>query len=525
MAKTTRLNRFINKLACRFPRFWRVLWTIGIGFGFGAMIFGMIWLSLNLYALITAPQLENAVVPFIPGVTVTGTVLLYMILPIAIIAFCHEIAHGIASRIGGVRVKSSGMLALIFFFGAFVELDDQQVAKKKRLARQRIYAAGSFINLIIAFFALLLIVNMYEAGPGAYLSQVYSDGPSYGKLHPHEIILSVNGSAITYNNLSATLDPFKPFDPVLFTVQKENGTIENRTFIVGFNRRVTADTAWGAIQLFNGSKSADPLNFLQKYDHKNVTVQSANHFLNFSLILNLTTLHLEPQNVIALVVDLGLNSSIDTFDSAKVYLTNFSNPAQNHEFFNLQNFLPDFYGTGNISRVSGYNLTHFFNASRCLSLNFIFNSTIEFSLGIDLCRIYIIQNNTANYYGIGYKPNLLSRGLAIILGPTAPYIYQMLFYLYMFSFAIAIINLLPIPPFDGDKLFTSLFGKDIPPPETKSPEEMDAQKNEKAKPKEPWTWKKTVIWSVRGVAIFLFLSNIILSMLLFNIFTLFSSIF
>ena len=85
---------------------------------------------------------------------------------------------------------------------------------------------------------------------------------------------------------------------------------------------------------------------------------------------------------------------------------------------------------------------------------------------------------------------------------------------------VGLINLLPIPPFDGDKIFVSLFEKEKPPSD-KSDDEEEEEKHQ-AKKSGPVL---TIIWVVRVVAIFLFLGNIILSILNFNIFTLFSSIF
>ncbi|MFX1298639.1 MAG: site-2 protease family protein [Promethearchaeota archaeon] len=525
MAKTTRLNRFINKIANRFPRFWRVLWTIGIGFGFGVMILGLCWLTYNLYALLTAPQPENALIPFIPGVTVTGSALLYMILPIAIIMLSHELAHGIACRIGGVKVKSSGILAFILLFGAFVEPDDDQIKQKKRLTRQQIYAAGSFANLIVAFFAMFLLMNMYKVGDGVYLKNIPINGPAYGNLYPNEIILGVNGTTVDFDNLSTILDHYHPFDPILFTVRTENGTISNRTFIVGFNRKKLDDTSWNTLEISNGSYITGALESLNESDQHFLTLNSSNNFLNFSLIINTSTINVNLETIIALAVDISLNASIDNFNTSMIQLINFSNPIQNYELFSLQNLSSGVNETSNISQVMGYNITDYFNTSHCLNLNFVFNYTTDFTVWVDLCRIYLIENNTESYFGITYTTNLIDRELAIILGPLAPHVYQMLIYLYMFSLAVAVINLLPIPPFDGNYLFVSLFETSKSAKETSNQEEKNDPNNEKPKPKEPWTWRKTVIWSVRSFAIFIFLSNIILSIILFDIFTLFSSLF
>jgi membrane-associated protease RseP (regulator of RpoE activity) len=501
MARTTRLNRFINRIALRFPRFWKVLMTLGVGFGFGGMIFTMIYLGLNLYTLLTRPAPENALVPFIPGVTVTGSILLYMILPIAIIMLGHELAHGIAARIDGITVKSSGFLALLFLFGAFVEIDDAQAATKSRLTRQRIFAAGSFINLVIAMFSLIFVAN--------------------------EIIIQVNGTEILDQwNLSDVLDQFKPFDPVLFTVQAANGTLMNRTVIPSFNH-TAAYTPWSWLEIYKGTNISGTLLSLSNFDQKKLILESSDQFLNFSLVFNASNSIIPPNNFTALFVDLGeiANSSLPY--QSTVSIINNTNPAVNYELFSLQNFSSNNI-TANITRKAGYALEDYFNASKCLALNFVFNSSSAFRIEMNLCKLYILTNQTQSYFGIITTYNLEPRELALLFGPLAPHIQKMGSFLFTFSLAVGLINLLPIPPFDGDKLFVSLFENAKPESESSDSskkENGDESKSKPPKPKEPWTWKKTVIWSVRSVAIFLFISNIAVSIYLFNIFTLFSSYF
>jgi len=528
LAKTTKLNRIINKIAMKFPRFWRVLWTIGIGFGFVAMAFIMVWFGINLYALITAPQLENAIVPFIPGVTVTGLPLLYMIIPIAIIMLTHEIAHGIAARIDGVTVKSSGFLALILLFGAFVELDEEQVAKKSRLTRQRIFVAGSFINLIIALFSLIIVTNMYSAGEGSYLYRIEDNSPSYGILQPNEIVIAVNGVPIRDSiHLDILLDQFKPFDPVNFTTKSGTGSITNHTVVTGFNRS-KINKPWESYLLNNGTLLSGSLENLTANDQIRLTFNSSNNYLNFTLLVNISSFGITAPNLTALVMDLALNASLANFNVSKVYLANSSNPSQPFEFFSLQNLTAENNLNGDITRSAGFTLEDYVNGSDILAMNFVFDDSSEFEVSIDLCNIYMLSNQTPGYFGIWIGNYRVDRELAIILGPLAPHVYQTLFYLYMFSLAVGLINLLPIPPFDGDRLFVSLFKKDKPHlngTDSADPDKNQESEDNEPKPKEPWTWVKTVIWSVRGLAIFLFLSNIILSLILFDIFSVFSGIF
>jgi len=206
MLKTKRLNRFIKKVSMKFPRSWRIFWTIGIFISFGFMIFAIFFFFINLINLILNPRIENAVTPLIPGVTVDLPLFAYLILPLLFILTTHEFAHGIAANIDGVEVKSTGILGAGLFFligmGAFVEIDEKELnsSKHSRKTRLRIAAAGTFVNAITSGIALLLLFNFVFL-----ISPIYGDrvvqvdsvlkeeegGINYGKLSKGDVIVSL----------------------------------------------------------------------------------------------------------------------------------------------------------------------------------------------------------------------------------------------------------------------------------------------------------------------------------------------
>lgn len=194
--------------------------------------------------------------------------------------------------------------------------------------------------------------------------------------------------------------------------------------------------------------------------------------MNFSLVANLSKLGIPPSNFTYLFVDLGLSANISGV-IGNVFLINYTNPAANYTLFSLPNLTLGVNLTGNVSRAAGYALENYFNGSKCLNLNFVFNSTNGFKIEINLCKLYILTNQSKAYFGISTNYNLIPRELALIFGPFAPDIQKMLNLLFTFSFAVGLINLLPIPPFDGDKLFVSLFEKAKP-----ESENLDSSKNE-----------------------------------------------
>ncbi|MFX1455374.1 MAG: site-2 protease family protein [Promethearchaeota archaeon] len=165
MFKTKRLNKFINRISKKAPKFWKTIWTIGIFISFGFTIYAFYFFFTNFVNLLINPRIEQAVVPLIPGVTIDLPLLFYLILPLLFIVTTHEFAHGIAASADGIDVKSTGILgAGLFFiigFGAFVEVDERELNsnKVKRNTRLRIAAAGTFVNGITAGIAFLLILT------------------------------------------------------------------------------------------------------------------------------------------------------------------------------------------------------------------------------------------------------------------------------------------------------------------------------------------------------------------------------
>jgi membrane-associated protease RseP (regulator of RpoE activity) len=123
MWRTERLNAFLTRMGKKFPR---VFFNIGIVVGFGGMIFSFWIFGDNLIKFFVQPAAAGGVVPIIPGVTITGLPLVYMLIGLAVTLLTHEFAHGLAASKDDISIKSSGLLAFLVLFGGFVEPDEEQ---------------------------------------------------------------------------------------------------------------------------------------------------------------------------------------------------------------------------------------------------------------------------------------------------------------------------------------------------------------------------------------------------------------
>ncbi len=203
MWRTKRFNEFIGKLASRLAAFWRVFFTVGCFLAVGELMFTLKFLASNFATSLTGGGI-SPVVPLIPGVTISVNALPYFVIS-AVIVFClHELAHGIAAVVEGVKLKSIGVIFFILVVGGFAELDDESVARAERLSRMRLLSAGSTVNLLFGILAVLMIANFalvispaFQPSQGVVVLDVLSGTPAEkAGLQVGDVILAINGVRI-----------------------------------------------------------------------------------------------------------------------------------------------------------------------------------------------------------------------------------------------------------------------------------------------------------------------------------------
>lgn len=156
---------FMDSFSKKFPRLLNFLSTLSIAAGFIGMIFIFYTLVKGAITLVISPTSQPVVAPVLPGVQIPGAPVLsfwHWIIAILIVATVHELAHGIYSRLYGVKIKSSGFAFLGPILAAFVEPDEKQVKKLETKKQLAIFSAGPFSNIIwgIIFFVILSLVIM-----------------------------------------------------------------------------------------------------------------------------------------------------------------------------------------------------------------------------------------------------------------------------------------------------------------------------------------------------------------------------
>ncbi|MBI4162937.1 MAG: site-2 protease family protein [Candidatus Aenigmarchaeota archaeon] len=186
--RTKKGRDFIDNTARKSPVFWRVLGNIGVVICVISMVMIFVYLLFQLQPVLAGEA--GGIRLVLPGPTsaptadVPGTLLLpwwLWVFLIAIIIIPHEFAHGIMCRIDRVRIKSVGWILFLIIPGAFVEPDEPQLKRMHWKTKMRVYAAGSFTNILVSLVIVVVLMSTTLAltAPVGVFANVVKDTPAH----------------------------------------------------------------------------------------------------------------------------------------------------------------------------------------------------------------------------------------------------------------------------------------------------------------------------------------------------------
>ncbi len=201
---------------------------------------GLYLLCSSLFTLLWTPvarditrELGPAAYLLLPGIN-PFLPILYGWLAIVCAIVIHEGAHGIIARNRGLNVKSSGLIFfLVIPFGAFVDVDEEQLAKTKAKDSLRVMAAGVGGNIVVAvacILAVLVIVNgLTPAIDGVYIYDIVEGFPAdIAGLMPEDVFISVDNVKIDrYETLQTLFEDKNPGDTVQVIVARGEKWVEH----------------------------------------------------------------------------------------------------------------------------------------------------------------------------------------------------------------------------------------------------------------------------------------------------------
>ena len=211
--KNKQVQSVLTKILGRTRRGVRVFADVSVIAGFIMMGFAFWFLLDNVSKFFVAPTDFSELTVLIPGVTLTSSAsITYFLLSIPIVLVVHEGAHGIVAALEKIKIKTGGFAIFIAMFAGFVEPDEEEFNKAKKISKLRVIGAGATANVIFAFvlgailltnplFALImpepLLSSFYELPQGVLVLSIIEDsGAERAGLLANDIITSINGIQI-----------------------------------------------------------------------------------------------------------------------------------------------------------------------------------------------------------------------------------------------------------------------------------------------------------------------------------------
>jgi membrane-associated protease RseP (regulator of RpoE activity) len=211
--KNQQVQSALTKVLGRTRRGIKIFANVSVVAGFLMMGFAFWFLLANIFNYFVTPTEFSQLTVLIPGVTLTsGPAILYFLLSIPIVLVIHEGAHGIVATLEKIKIKTGGFAIFIAMFAGFVEPDEEEFNKAKKISKLRVIGAGATSNVIFAFaLGLILLTNpffamvlpepllstFYDLPDGVLiLSIIENSGAEKAGLLANDLITSINGIQI-----------------------------------------------------------------------------------------------------------------------------------------------------------------------------------------------------------------------------------------------------------------------------------------------------------------------------------------
>ncbi len=193
--------KLINYVGNKYTKTLKVLSYVSIAIGYILMGFMLYFLGRIIFIYTFMPDVVRAIkippimplIPYLPQAFKLDFLppfyFTYWIIILAVIAISHEFAHGIFAAYNKIKIKTTGFgffpFFLPVFLAAFVELDEEKMQKHKKLEQMAILSAGTFANVLVAGFFLIILWLYFSVAFVA--GGVQFNGYAYNTLLTNEI--------------------------------------------------------------------------------------------------------------------------------------------------------------------------------------------------------------------------------------------------------------------------------------------------------------------------------------------------
>jgi membrane-associated protease RseP (regulator of RpoE activity) len=213
--KNKSVNDVLIKVLGRTRRGIKVFADVSVIAGFIMMGFAFYFLLNNVFNYFVAQSNFSELTILIPGVTLTSApAITFFLLSIPIVLVMHEGAHGIVAALEKIKIKTGGFAIFIALFAGFVEPDEEEFNKAKKISKLRIIGAGATSNVLFAIvlgaimltnpifgmvldsiplFGEVILNTFYELSQGVLiLSIIENSGAEQAGLLANDVITTIN---------------------------------------------------------------------------------------------------------------------------------------------------------------------------------------------------------------------------------------------------------------------------------------------------------------------------------------------
>lgn len=240
--KNKGIQDVLDRMLVRTRRGISIFANVSVVAGFLMMGFAFWFLLNNIFNYFVLPESFAQLTVLIPGITLTSfEPIMYFFLSIPIVLVMHEGAHGIVAALEKIKIKTGGFAIFIAMFAGFVEPDEDEFNKAKKMSRLRVIGAGATSNVIFALaLGLILLTNplfalvvpepllsvFYELPDGVLVSEIIEgSGAEAAGLQANDIITHVKGER-TLNAFNLTTLGLAPGDVVPVSVLRDGQPME-----------------------------------------------------------------------------------------------------------------------------------------------------------------------------------------------------------------------------------------------------------------------------------------------------------
>ncbi len=229
--KNKGINSTLIKILNRTRRGIKIFANVSVVAGFIMMGYAFWFLGNNISNYFADQKEFQQLTLLIPGITMTSApAIAYFLLSIPVVLVIHEGAHGIVAALEKIKIKTGGFAIFIAIFAGFVEPDEEEFNKAKKISKLRVIGAGATSNVIFALvLGIILLTNplfgmvlqgvpiinevtdiFYKSTDGVLIVSIMENyGAEKAGLLKNDIITSINDIQIRIPSDFPSLSPGK----------------------------------------------------------------------------------------------------------------------------------------------------------------------------------------------------------------------------------------------------------------------------------------------------------------------------